>query len=137
MRLGVYPCDVVKDSWAATAYQNTRIFERHRHRFEFNNDYREQLEKVGLHATGLSPDGSLVEIMELTGHPFMVGVQFHPEFLSRPNQPHPLFREFIRVAKNTLRKGSQHKLPISKSSSSGWIAHASKPNCCFSNACAL
>lgn len=125
MRLGVYPCDIVKDSWAATAYQNTRILERHRHRFEFNNDYREQLEKVGLHATGLSPDGSLVEIMELTGHPFMVGVQFHPEFLSRPNQPHPLFREFIRVAKNTLRKGSQHKLPISKSSSSGIIYNVS------------
>ena len=69
--------------------------ERHRHRFEVNNDYRDQLEEAGLIASGISPDGDLVEIMELRDHPFFVGVQFHPEFKSRPNRPHPIFRDFI------------------------------------------
>ncbi len=112
MRLGVYPCRVVEGSWAAKAYGMPEVLERHRHRFEFNNAYREALESVDLWPTGLSPDGRLVEIMEMAEHPFMVGVQFHPEFLSRPNQPHPLFREFIAVAKQTLREGGQHALPI-------------------------
>jgi CTP synthase len=112
MRLGVYPCRVVDGSWAAKAYGQSEVLERHRHRFEFNNAYREALESVDLWPTGLSPDGRLVEIMEMADHPFMVGVQFHPEFLSRPNQPHPLFREFIAVAKRTLREGGQHELPI-------------------------
>jgi CTP synthase len=112
MRLGVYPCRVVEGSWAAKAYGLPEVLERHRHRFEFNNAYREALESVDLWPTGLSPDGRLVEIMEMAEHPFMVGVQFHPEFLSRPNQPHPLFREFIAVAKQTLREGGQHALPI-------------------------
>ena len=113
MRLGVYPCDVVKGSWAAKAYQSTRIYERHRHRFEFNNDYRKQLNEVGLRPTGLSPDGRLVEIMELSGQPFMVGVQFHPEFRSRPNWPHPLFMAFIEQAREIIREGGQHPLPLS------------------------
>jgi CTP synthase len=112
MRLGVYPCDIISGSRADTAYGQPRVYERHRHRFEFNNAYREQLESVNLWPTGISPDGRLVEIMEMTGQRFMVGVQFHPEFLSRPNRPHPLFREFIRVAKQTLREGGQHVLPF-------------------------
>ena len=112
MRLGVYPCDVVPSSWAATAYDEPRVYERHRHRFEFNNAYREELESAGLWPTGLSPDGRLVEITEMAEQPFMVGVQFHPEFLSRPNRPHPLFREFIGVAKETLREGGQHLLAL-------------------------
>ncbi len=115
MRLGVYPCDLVPGSLAARAYGESRIYERHRHRFELNNTYREALESVGLCPSGLSPDGRLVEIMEMGGHPFMVGVQFHPEFLSRPNRPHPLFRDFVGVAKETLREGGQHPLQIGAS----------------------
>ncbi|MBF8267530.1 MAG: pyrG [Dehalococcoidia bacterium] len=113
MRLGRYPCHLVKGTRAAAAYGPLEIVEeRHRHRFEFNNAYRERLQEGGLIASGLSPDGSLVEISEMVGHPFMVGVQFHPEFLSRPNRPHPLFREFIGTAKGILREGGQHPLPI-------------------------
>ena len=115
MRLGVYPCDVMAASRAAAAYGESRVYERHRHRFELNNAYREQFETVGLWPTGLSPDERLVEIMEMAGQPFMVGVQFHPEFTSRPDRPHPLFREFIREAKQTLREGGQHSLPLSAS----------------------
>jgi CTP synthase len=112
MRLGVYPCQLVGGSIAAKAYDQPLVQERHRHRFEVNNAYREQLESVGLWPTGLSPDGRLVEIMEMSGQSFMLGVQFHPEFLSRPNRPHPLFREFIAVAKKTLREGGQHVLQL-------------------------
>ena len=112
MRLGVYPCEIVGESCAAESYQSKRIDERHRHRFEFNNAYREEFESVGLWPTGLSPDGRLVEIMEMADQNFMVGVQFHPEFRSRPNRPHPLFREFIRAAKDTIREGGQHSLPL-------------------------
>ncbi|MBI2855828.1 MAG: CTP synthase [Chloroflexi bacterium] len=112
MRLGVYPCHLVEGTRAAAAYGVPDVLERHRHRFEFNNAYRERLQEGGLIASGLSPDGSLVEISELVGHPFMVGVQFHPEFLSRPNRAHPLFREFIGTAKDVLREGGQHPLPI-------------------------
>ncbi len=112
MRLGIYPCRVEEGSWAARAYGAKVVQERHRHRFELNNAYREALETAGLHATGLSPDGSLVEIMEMSDQEFMVGVQFHPEFLSRPNRPHPLFGEFVGVAKRTLREGGQHEMPL-------------------------
>ena len=112
MRLGLYPCDVVEGTWASRAYKQPRVYERHRHRFEVNNAYREGFESVGFWPTGLSPDGRLVEIMELVDRPFMVGVQFHPEFLSRPNRPHPLFREFVGAAKETLREGGQHVLPM-------------------------
>jgi len=87
------------------------ISERHRHRFEFNNAYREMLSKAGMEYSGMSPEGNLVEIAELRDHPFMVGSQFHPEFKSRPDRPHPLFREFIRAATETER-AKQDKLPM-------------------------
>ena len=112
MRLGVYPCEIVDGSWADRAYDEPLVYERHRHRFEVNNAYREEFEAAGFWPTGLSPDGRLVEIMEMVDEPFMVGVQFHPEFLSRPNRPHGLFREFIGVAMDTLREGGQHVLPL-------------------------
>ena len=99
MRLGSWPCELVPGSRAAAAYGCERVDERHRHRYEFNNDYREKLTAAGLALTGLSPDGRLVEIVELPGHPWFVGVQFHPELKSRPNRAHPLFREFIAAAK--------------------------------------
>jgi CTP synthase len=98
MRLGLYPCQLVSGTQAAAAYGVEQVKERHRHRFEFNNAYRETLGKAGLVFSGLSPDNRLVEIVELADHPFMLGSQFHPEFLSRPNRPHPLFRAFIEAA---------------------------------------
>ena len=110
MRLGLYPCKLKKDSIARRAYQKELIHERHRHRYEVNNDYRLLMEEAGLFASGVSPDQKLVEITEVLEHPFMVGSQFHPEFLSRPNSPHPLFKEFINVAKGVVREGSQHRL---------------------------
>ncbi|MFQ5924961.1 MAG: CTP synthase [Dehalococcoidia bacterium] len=112
MRLGVYPCHLVKGTRAAAAYGEPVVYERHRHRFEFNNDFRETLERAGMVFSGLSPEGRLVEISEVGGHPFMVGCQFHPEFRSRPNRPHPLFRDFIEVAKGVLREGAQPPLPL-------------------------
>jgi CTP synthase len=99
MRLGLYPCELQVGTLAAEAYQQTVIQERHRHRFELNNAYRDILEKNGMRFSGISPDGRLVEIAELENHPFMLGTQFHPEFLSRPNRPHPLFVAFIRAVK--------------------------------------
>jgi CTP synthase len=99
MRLGAYPCNLLPGSRAHAAYGMEEIRERHRHRYEFNNAYRERLEEFGLIASGTSPDGTLVEVCELRDHPFMVGTQFHPEFRSRPDRPHPLFRELIRNAK--------------------------------------
>ena len=98
MRLGAYPCVLKPGSKAAAAYQTDIIHERHRHRFEFNNRYRADFERHGAVFSGLSPDGRLVEIMEIANHPFMIGSQFHPEFQSRPNAPHPLFRAFIQAA---------------------------------------
>ena len=112
MRLGVYPCHLVEGTRAAKAFGASEVSERHRHRFEFNNSFREPLEEGGLIASGLSPDGSLVEVSELVDHPFMVGVQFHPEFLSRPTSPHPLFKAFVGASKSVLREGAQHPLPI-------------------------
>jgi CTP synthase len=98
MRLGVYPCKLAPGSRAAQAYGEALIYERHRHRFEFNNHYRDQLAAAGLVFSGTSPNGRLVEIVELRDHPFFVGSQFHPEFRSRPNRPHPLFRDFMLAA---------------------------------------
>lgn len=95
MRLGVYPCKLTKDSKAYQAFQEEEIYERHRHRYEFNNEYREALVDKGLKVSGTSPDGRLVEIVELVDHPWFIGCQFHPEFKSRPDRPHPLFREFV------------------------------------------
>ncbi len=112
MRLGIYPCTLVEDSLARKIYAEDRVDERHRHRFEFNNKYRDSMQSVGLCASGVSPDNQLVEIMELRDHPFMVGVQFHPEFLSRPDRPHPLFREFIAMATRIVREGGQHMMPL-------------------------
>jgi CTP synthase len=104
MRLGLYPCHLQPDTIANDAYQTELVEERHRHRFEFNNRYREIFEKNGMVFSGLSPDGKLVEIAELRDHPFMLATQFHPEFLSRPNRPHPLFDKFIQAACNFSTK---------------------------------
>ncbi len=98
MRLGAYPCVLEEGSLAARAYGQARVDERHRHRYEFNNDYREAMSARGVRFSGLSPDGSLVEIMELREHPWFVATQFHPEFQSKPTAPHPLFRNFIQAA---------------------------------------
>ncbi|MDR2909036.1 MAG: CTP synthase [Oscillospiraceae bacterium] len=98
MRLGLYPCTIKDGSIAKAVYGEDLIYERHRHRYEYNNAYRESMEENGLLITGLSPDRQLVEIVELKGHPWFVGVQFHPEFKSRPNRPHPLLSGLIRAA---------------------------------------
>ncbi|HOM02225.1 MAG TPA: CTP synthase [Acetivibrio sp.] len=98
MRLGLYPCKIKKDSITYNIYADELIYERHRHRYEFNNEYRELLTSKGLVLAGLSPSEKLVEIIELKDHPWFIGVQFHPEFKSRPNRPHPLFKDFIRAA---------------------------------------
>ncbi len=98
MRLGEYPCALAPNSLASQAYARGQILERHRHRFEFNNDYREVFAANGVCFSGLSPDGILVEITELQDHPFMLGCQFHPEFLSRPNRPHPLFSALVQAS---------------------------------------
>ena len=97
MRLGLYPCQLQPDTLAAKAYQNELVQERHRHRFEFNNAYRDELGEAGMVFSGISPDGKLVEIAELRDHPFMLGTQFHPEFLSRPYRAHPLFAAFLQA----------------------------------------
>ena len=95
MRLGVYPCRLVPGSRVAAAYGEAVVYERHRHRFEFNNLYREPLQQAGMLVSGVSPNGRLVEVVELRDHPYFVASQFHPEFRSRPNVPHPLFRDFV------------------------------------------
>ena len=98
LRLGAYPCEIQPGTTMERCYGTSSISERHRHRYEFNNDYRESLQEAGLTLSGLSPDGRLVETVELTDRPFFVGVQYHPEFKSRPNRPHPLFKGFIGAA---------------------------------------
>ncbi len=98
LRLGSWPCHVIKGTLAYKAYGETLIHERHRHRYEFNNAFKKQLEAKGLVFSGISPDHELMEIVELKNHPFLLGSQFHPEFKSRPNRPHPLFREFIKAS---------------------------------------
>jgi CTP synthase len=112
MRLGAYPCLPREDTLTMAAYRKHIITERHRHRFEINNSYREALEDSGFIISGVSPDGGLVETGEVRDHPFMVGVQFHPEFRSRPNRPHPLFAELVGAAKKTIREGAQRPLPL-------------------------
>ncbi len=115
MRLGAWDCTLEKASHAVKAYGRTDISERHRHRYEFNNDYKDKLTKKGLKLTGFTPDGLLVEIVELDKrkHPWFLGCQFHPEFKSRPWDPHPLFREFIRAAKN-YKHGKSRSAPAKK-----------------------
>ena len=98
LRLGAYPCVLQDDTKIKSAYGKTNISERHRHRYEFNNEYREVLQEAGLTLSGLSPDNSLVETVEITDRDFYIGVQYHPEFKSRPNKPHPLFSAFIKAA---------------------------------------
>jgi CTP synthase len=126
MRLGLYPCQLLPGSRAAQAYlaawpglqSNTNegaiVHERHRHRFEVNNAYRELLEKVGMVFSGQSPDGRLVEIGELDSHPFMLGCQFHPEFRSRPTRPHPLFQAFIGAVVENRDIGSKASPPMDR-----------------------
>ena len=104
MRLGLYPCVLQKGTKAAAAYGVPQVDERHRHRFEFNNSFRAEFEKAGMVFSGMSPDGKLVEIAELADHPYMVGSQFHPEFLSRPMRPHPLFVGLMKAAKERSKK---------------------------------
>ncbi len=99
MRLGIHPCKLRKDSKAMEIYGEELIYERHRHRYELNNRYRNRLEEKGLLMTGISPDERLVEIIELEGHPWFIGCQFHPEFKSRPTKAHPVFKNFIRACK--------------------------------------
>lgn len=125
MRLGVYPCVLVPGTRAAAAYGKDVVMERHRHRFEFNNKYRHILEEAGLVISGLSPDGRLVEIVELRDHPWFVASQFHPEFLSRPNRPHPLFQHFVAAAAQTLREDDQHAIELHGTDRHGihaWVA---------------
>ncbi|RMG88628.1 MAG: CTP synthase, partial [Chloroflexi bacterium] len=115
MRLGLYPCDIKEGSVAARVYDVAQVRERHRHRFEFNNDFRAAFEENGMVFSGLSPDGQLVEIAELSDHPYMIGSQFHPEFRSRPNNPHPLFQGLIDAA-IAFRESRQQKNKTTQSS---------------------
>lgn len=111
MRLGACPCQISKDSLSFAAYEQTDVSERHRHRYEFNNDYRDQLSELGLRIAGVHPERDLVEIVELEDHPWFVGVQFHPEFQSKPNKPHPLFAGFVEaaLARNLMVKQGAEK----------------------------
>jgi CTP synthase len=107
MRLGSYPCVLKENTKAREAYAVEQVHERHRHRYEINNRYRELLEEAGMVWSGVSPDGMLIEIGEIRDHPWMVGSQFHPEFQSRPNAPHPLFRGFVEAALAYRRNGAK------------------------------
>ena len=111
MRLGAWPCVVEPESFAFTAYGQKKISERHRHRYEFNNDYKNTLTDKGLRITGMSPDGHLAEIVEIKDHPWFLGCQFHPEFKSRPVKPHPLFSKFIEAALHNTQKKKQKAMP--------------------------
>jgi CTP synthase len=104
MRRGLYPAVLERDSLAAKVYGRELVFERHRHRYEVNNEYRSLVENHGLIVSGVSPDGKLVEMVEFTDHPWFVGCQFHPEFKSRPGRPHPLFQAFIRATLDYQRR---------------------------------
>jgi CTP synthase len=116
MRLGACPCVLKPGSLAEAAYGSTQISERHRHRYEVNNDYRDKLVEAGLVISGVSPDERLVEMIELKDHPYFVGCQFHPEFKSRPQEPHPLFQSFIAAA---LRARAEKNRPTASSPSAG------------------
>lgn len=126
MRLGNYPCVVQPGTRAAAAYGATEVVERHRHRFEFNNAYRQKLQQAGLIISGQSPDGRLVEIIELRDHPWYVASQFHPEFLSRPNRPHPLFHGFVAAAAHHLRESKRPAFTMNetqeRNGARAWVA---------------
>ena len=109
MRLGAYPCVLTEGSFSQNAYGSSEISERHRHRYEFNNKYMDRLKENGLQIAGISPDGELVEIVEVKDHPWFVGCQFHPEFKSRPRKAHPLFREFVKAS--LMRKQEMSQSP--------------------------
>ncbi len=109
LRLGSYPCRIKPGTKMMECYGKELIHERHRHRYEFNNDYRETVEQAGMVISGASPDGHIVETVELPGHPFFVAGQFHPEFKSRPNRSHPLFKGFIGAAVNYMEKSEAKK----------------------------
>jgi CTP synthase len=115
MRLGAYPCALEPGTIAAEAYGESQVFERHRHRWEVNDRYKDFLAERGFRVSGVWPEGGLAEIMERTDHPFFLGSQFHPEFKSRPNRPHPLFAAFVHAAKRVHLEGDQKPLPISAS----------------------
>jgi CTP synthase len=112
MRLGTYPCRLKSDTLAFSLYQQEVIYERHRHRYEFNNTYRHLLLETGYEISGTSPDGRLVEIIEMPNHPFFIATQFHPEFLSRPNNPHPLFLGFVQAALKQDTKQEEKPIPV-------------------------
>ena len=107
MRLGRYPCVLAEGSRSRDLYGQAEISERHRHRYEFNNDFRAEMEAAGMRLAGLSPDGRLVEIIELPDHPWFVGAQFHPEFKSRPDRPHPLFYGFVKASVEKMESDAQ------------------------------
>jgi CTP synthase len=111
MRLGLYPCRLTPNTLTKRLYQQEVIYERHRHRYEFNNAYRNLFIDSGYMISGTSPDGRLVEIIELTDHPFFIATQFHPEFRSRPNTPHPLFKGFIEAASSQVVEAEQEPQP--------------------------
>jgi len=104
MRLGAWDCELIENSKVYDAYQSTNISERHRHRYEFNNAYKADIEKAGMIATGLNPETGLVEIVEIPSHPWFVGVQYHPEYKSTVLNPHPLFVDFIKAALKQSKK---------------------------------
>ncbi len=104
MRLGAYPCRLQEGSVARELYDASEVSERHRHRYEVNNEYREDLEQNGMRFSGLSPDGGLIEIVEIPDHPFFLATQFHPELRSRPMSPHPLFTAFVAAADQRTRQ---------------------------------
>ena len=122
MRLGTYPCKLVEGSKAHQAYKASQVNERHRHRYEFNNQFRQQFAANGLDVTGSSPDGQLVEIVELRDHPWFLAVQFHPEFKSKPTKAHPLFRGFIQAC---LQRKKKDRKPDADRSSRGQAAAVS------------
>ena len=115
MRLGSYPCEIKEGTLAHRIYGKTLVSERHRHRFEFNNDYLEQFENNGMIASGVNPESSLVEIMEVTEHPFFIGVQYHPELKSTVEKPAPLFVHFVEAAKNHNEQRIAYKNPLLQS----------------------
>ena len=104
MRLGDYPCHLEEGSRASKIWGRQEIFERHRHRYEFNSEYKERLEAAGLRFSGVSPDGSLAEVIELPDHPFFVASQFHPEFASKPFEPHPVFEAFVEASVTHVKR---------------------------------
>tara|TARA_B100000674_G_scaffold219180_1_gene179566 strand:- start:63 stop:524 length:462 start_codon:yes stop_codon:yes gene_type:complete len=106
MRLGVYPCRLQKNSIGKKLYEEDVVYERHRHRYEFNNSYKQMFLDAGYKISGTSPDGRLVELIELTNHPYFLACQYHPEFLSRPGKPHPLFKGLVKASQKLTNKNS-------------------------------